>query len=100
MRYCLKTSGFVIYCEKGSAADTYAGKNDITCVYVTFRKAGDVNGDGTINMKDLTLLQQYLAAWGVDIVKTNADLDGKSGITMGDLTRLQQYLAKWDVELV
>lgn len=94
------------YCnEKGTAVceingkGIYGGQKKVT-YEITDRIAGDVDGNGVINMSDLTRLQQYLAAWGVEINEANADLDGKSGIAMGDLTRLQQYLAQWDVELV
>ena len=29
----------------------------------------DVNGDGTVNLKDLVLLAQYVAGWDVDLAK-------------------------------
>ena len=61
---------------------------------------GDVNGDKNISMGDLTRLQQYLAAWGVEIDEDAADVTGDGKIAMNDLTRLQQYLAAWNVELV
>lgn len=93
------TKNAVIYTSKGSAADTYAQENSLTVKYFDELTAGDVNDDGSINMKDLTLLQQYLAEWGVDADDYNADVNDDDKITMTDLTRLQQYLADWDVTL-
>lgn len=88
-----------IYTEKGSAADTYASQNSIKVKYFDELKAGDVNNDGSVNMKDLTLLQQYLAQWDVDADEYTGDVNKDDSITMSDLTRMQQYLAGWDVTL-
>ena len=60
---------------------------------------GDINGDGTTNMKDLTRLFQYLANWDVDVNTPALDVNGDGSINMKDLTRLFQYLANWDVEI-
>ncbi len=63
------------------------------------RKPGDVNGDGEVNIKDVTLLKQYLAKWKVNINKSNADVTGDGEVNIKDLTLLKQYLAKWKVTL-
>ena len=60
---------------------------------------GDVNGDTSINMKDIVLLQQYLNEWEVEIDEIAANVNGDSGINMKDIVLLQQYLNDWDVEL-
>ncbi|MBR3778570.1 MAG: dockerin type I repeat-containing protein [Clostridia bacterium] len=53
--------------------------------------AGDVNGDGTVNNRDLGLLQQWLGDWDVTIVG-DADLNGDGRINNQDLGLLQQRL--------
>ena len=65
----------------------------------TGRVPGDVNDDGELNIKDVTLLKQHLAKWNVTINAKNADVDGDSQITIKDLTLIKQALAKWKVEL-
>ena len=60
---------------------------------------GDNNGDGTINIKDLGLLQQYLNGWDVEIDEGAADSNGDGTINIKDLGLLQQYLNGWDVTL-
>ena len=61
--------------------------------------SADVNDDGELNIKDVTLLKQHLAKWNVTINAKNADVDGDSQITIKDLTLIKQALAKWKVEL-
>ena len=63
------------------------------------RIPGDVNGDGAIDIKDVTVLKQYLAKWNVTINKSNADVTGDGDVTVKDLTLLKQHLAKWNVVL-
>ena len=63
------------------------------------RIPGDVNGDGAIDIKDVTVLKQYLAKWNVTINKSNADVTGDGDVTVKDLTLLKQHLAKWNVTL-
>ncbi|MBR5525097.1 MAG: hypothetical protein IKU51_07510 [Clostridia bacterium] len=60
---------------------------------------GDANGDNSITIRDVTLLQQYLAGWDVFINEATADADGDGRIIIRDLTLLQQYLAGWNVKL-
>lgn len=55
---------------------------------------GDTNGDGIINIKDATTLQQYLAE---SINKTQnykelSDCDGNSSINIKDVTSIQRYI--------
>lgn len=60
---------------------------------------GDINGDETVNMKDLTRLAQYLAKWDVSVNEAVTDTNGDGAVNMKDLTRLAQYLAHWNVTL-
>ncbi len=63
--------------------------------------AGDVDGDGSINAKDVTLLRRYLAGgWGVVINTEDADVDGDGNVNAKDVTLLRRYLAGgWGVQL-
>ena len=57
---------------------------------------GDVNGDGKVDVTDLSVLAIYLAD-GVGIADSNmkaADVDGSGKVNLGDLARLRQYLSK------
>ncbi len=63
------------------------------------RIPGDATDDGAVDIKDVTVLKQYLAKWNVMINTENADVDGDREVTIKDLTILKQYLAKWKVEL-
>lgn len=61
--------------------------------------AGDVNGDGKVNNKDLGLLQQHLNGWDVAVVTMAADTNGDGRVNNKDLGLLQQHLNGWDAEL-
>lgn len=60
---------------------------------------GDVNGDHSVDMKDVTLMRRKLADWDVTINEQYADVNGDSSFDMKDVTILRRYLADWDVTL-
>lgn len=60
---------------------------------------GDVNSDGAVNNKDLSLLLRYLNHWMVEMHKNAADVNGDGEITNIDFCLLQRYLNDWDVTL-
>ncbi len=60
---------------------------------------GDANGDGTINIRDVALLQQYITGWEVTLNEANADANGDGTINIRDVALLQQYITGWDVTL-
>ncbi len=62
--------------------------------------AGDTNGDGTVNNKDLGILMQYLNDWSVEIVAYASDVNGDNSINNKDYGLLMQYLNGWPIELV
>ena len=60
---------------------------------------GDINNDGSTNLKDLTRFFQYLADWNVEVNTVVLDTNGDGSVNLKDQTRLFQYLADWDVEV-
>ena len=60
---------------------------------------GDVNGDGSIDISDVSQLIDYLLA-GVTINEANADCDQDGEIAIGDVARLIDYLltGSWDLQ--
>ena len=62
--------------------------------------SGDVNGDGTVNNKDVGLLQRYINTWDDVTVNTDtADVNKDGKINNKDLGLLQRYVNGWNVEL-
>ena len=64
-------------------------------------KIGDINRDGEINAKDVTVLRRYLAGgWNVTIIEAASDIDRDGNINAKDVTILRRYLAGgWGVAL-
>ena len=60
---------------------------------------GDANGDGTVNNRDVALLQQYINKWDVTMDMDAADANGDGTVNNRDVALLQQYINKWDVTL-
>ena len=60
---------------------------------------GDVNGDGKLNNKDLSLLFQYLSNWDVTVNEAALDINGDGKVNNKDLSLLFQYLSNWDVTI-
>lgn len=61
--------------------------------------AGDINGDGNVNNKDLTRLLRYIAGDSVEVVRQTLDTNGDGNVNNKDLTRLLRYIAGEDVEI-
>lgn len=62
--------------------------------------SGDIDGDGSINAKDLGLLMQYINGWSVTINVNVADLNGDSEINAKDYGLLMQFVNGWNVQIV
>jgi len=61
---------------------------------------GDVNTDGTIDLKDALLLQKYLLgieSEGFNAKYADVNIDGQ--IDLKDLLNIKKYLAEWNIEL-
>ena len=53
---------------------------------------GDVNGDETVDMKDVVLMIRCLTGWNVGISEEYGDFDGNGRIDMRDLILLIRYI--------
>lgn len=62
---------------------------------------GDLNGDGNVNLKDVTILRRYIAGgWDVAADINAADLNGDGNVNLKDVTILRRYIAGgWNVEI-
>lgn len=65
------------------------------------KKSGDVNEDGSVDLKDVTLMRRALTGgWEMTINETNADVNGDDSFDLKDVTILRRYLTGgWDVTL-
>ena len=63
------------------------------------RAVGDLNGDGTVNLKDVVILRRYIAGdWDVSLDDQTADLNENGKVNMKDVALLRRYIAGgWDV---
>ena len=57
---------------------------------------GDANGDGKINLSDVSLILRHIAAWDVEIDPL-ADFDGNGKVNLSDASLVLKYIAKWNV---
>jgi hypothetical protein len=62
---------------------------------------GDVNGDNTVNLKDVVLIRRYIAGgWNAEIDESIADVNGDKTVNLKDVVLLRRYIAGgWNVEL-
>jgi hypothetical protein len=57
-------------------------------------KPGDTNGDGLINLTDLTSLLSNFGKSGTGIGRVQGDLNGDSSVNLSDLTELLSNFGK------
>ena len=87
--------------------EIYNGQDENVAFEVTEGKfvvynciAGDIDGNGKVNMRDLTVLQRYYSGWNDQVVNTPAmDVNGDGKCNSRDVTTLQRHFAGWDVTL-
>ncbi len=91
------TASPTTFYTEGSATVTvtYGGKS--ATFEVTVKKAytpGDINGDGSVNIRDITRLKQVVAGgYDVTYVEEALDTNGDGSVNIRDITRLKQYVA-------
>ena len=76
----------------GAYAEDYAEENDIPYEFLGLR--GDTNGDGLIDLKDVTMLRRHLAGgYNVTVVEDSLDVNGDGTVDLKDVTYLRRGLA-------
>ena len=83
----------------GTAGYEYAKAQNIPYILLDGVKLGDVNGDGYININDVTAIQTHLAEFETltGIAAHAADIDGSGEVKIDDATILQEFLAEYQV---
>ena len=54
----------------------------------------DVNGDGSVNIKDIGILIHFVYIHNIELISGTGDLDGNSIVDASDITYLVNYLYK------
>lgn len=84
----------------GSYAHTYAMGRGIPYLLLDGVKLGDANGDGFVNVNDVTTIQRCVAELesleGITLYAADVNQDGVT--TIDDATVLQQFLAEYEIE--
>ena len=92
----LKVEGFTIYGYSSTEAEAFATARDFEFVVLEDAK-GDIDSDGTVDVKDVTALQMHLASYEVEINESALDVNGNSVIDVIDVTTLQMLLAGYEI---
>ena len=105
----VNTSGTTVSAETTTSAVTTetttftepASVTTETTSAVPERIPGDVNGDGIVNLKDVTLIRRFIAGgWNVKVNETAADVNGDHTVNLKDVTLIRRYIAGgWNVTL-
>lgn len=89
----------IMYADNEQVANLSGTKNDSVTLYAIWEEnepaytPGDINGDGSVNNKDLTRLMKYLAGEEVGVVSGSLDVNGDGSVNNKDLTRLMKHLS-------
>lgn len=93
-------NNLTVYVYPGSAMQEYAKTHGINYVTIITYVLGDANGDGILNISDVTTIQRYSAELealeGVCFLAADANQDGK--VDVEDATAIQRYLAEYELE--
>ena len=65
--------------------------------FISSLKAGDINGDGEIDTKDIVRLMKSVS--GQAVPAFNADVNNDDAVDTIDLVRLMKHIAGYEVEL-
>ena len=84
----------------GSYGYEYAKAQNIPYVLLDNDLLGDANGDGIVNINDVTLIQRYLAELETleGIYLHAADVNQDGTVDIADATVIQMYLAEYEME--
>ena len=74
-------------------AQKYAEDNSIPFSKLGIQP-GDLNEDGSVNLKDVVLLRRYVAGgWDTGLTKELADINGDGNVNLKDVVLLRRYIA-------
>ena len=81
----------------GSYGHEYAQSHNIPYILLDSVLLGDANGDGNVNISDVTDIQRAVAEMDTfdDLRQKAADINGDGVVTIDDATFLQTYLAEF-----
>lgn len=60
---------------------------------------GDADGNGKVNLSDVSAMLKYIAKWDVTIDTVAADVDRNEKVNLNDVSAILKYIAKWDIVL-
>lgn len=95
------SNGVITAVGKGTVTITVTtvdGGHTATCTVVVEEEnphlLGDINGDGVVGTKDVTVLRRYIAGgYDVIVVDDTLDVNGDGEITTKDVTVLRRFIA-------
>ena len=58
--------------------------------------SGDIDGNGIVELSDVTEFARYLAGWDIDCNEAVLDVNGDGKVNLNDLVHLAQYVAGWE----
>ena len=64
-------------------------------VIVLDYKPGDINGDKTVDVKDLIALRKYLASWDITVITVALDINKDDDVNVRDVIHLAKHIALW-----
>ena len=91
-------SVLTIACYYDSCAHNFAKAQNIPFILLDSVLLGDANGDGYVNISDVTDIQRAVAEMETldDLRKKAADVNSDGVVTIDDATFLQTYLAEFE----
>lgn len=60
---------------------------------IAFDIIGDANGDGKVDLKDVSAVVRHAAGWKVSLDEIQADLDGDGYVTLKDAAKLIRLIS-------
>ena len=90
--------GFVHYEINGHILEIAPGQT-VATEFIPDHVPGDINGDGSVNNKDVIRLQKYLKDPTTTVDAAALDVNGDGKVNNKDLIRLTRWLKYHDVEL-
>ncbi len=90
--------GFVHYEINGHILEIAPGQT-VATEFIPDHVPGDINGDGSVNNKDVIRLQKYLKDPTTTVDEAALDVNGDGKVNNKDLIRLTRWLKYHDVEI-